>query len=119
MCFRIVICPATSITQLQVPLSFYQTYRRCQLSKQITNPNTPTFKMQFSVVSIIAALAAVSSAQYLAPNATAPYPSGTGSPSGTGAVPSSTAPFNNGAAVNGASGMVVLAVGAAALVSQH
>lgn len=73
--------------------------------------------MQFSVVSIIAAFAAVSSAQYLAPNGTSVYPSGTGSPSGTGAAPTATVPFNNGAAATGAPAMVVLAVGAAALVS--
>jgi hypothetical protein len=76
-------------------------------------------KMQFSVVSIVAALAAVSSAQYIAPNGTAVYPTGTGSPSGTGVAPTASVPFTGAAAMptGAGSAMAVLAVGAAALVS--
>lgn len=74
--------------------------------------------MQFSVVSIVAALAAVSSAQYLAPNGTHPHPTGAPTGTGTGAKPSATVPFTGGAAIaTGAPAMAVLAAGAAALVS--
>ncbi|CAI6341763.1 unnamed protein product [Periconia digitata] len=67
--------------------------------------------MQFSLITVVAAFAAVSSAQYA--NGTAPAPSGTGapSPSGSGAAPS--APFNpNAAAPTGAASAMAMLVAA-------
>lgn len=79
-----------------------------------------TIKMQFSIVSIIAALAAVSTAQYVAPNGTT-YPTGTGGPSGTlPSNPTASIPFTGAApiATGAGSAMALLvAAGGAALVS--
>jgi hypothetical protein len=73
--------------------------------------------MQFSI--IIAAFAAVASAQYsngttsaVAPSGTAPAASGTGS----GAAPSSTAPFDGAAVAKGPAMALLFGAGAAALV---
>ena len=72
--------------------------------------------MQFSIVSVIAALAAVTSAQWYNGTSTVVYPTGTSAPTGT--VPSSTVGFPGAApAVTGAgSAMAMLvAAGGAAL----
>jgi hypothetical protein len=107
-------------TRTQLPLKYHFRSKHTVVvdpPKQTTPKQIIIAKMQFSVVSIVVALAATVSAQYIAPNGTAVYPTGTGSPSG--AVPSASVPFTGAAAMptGAGSAMAVLAVGAAALVS--
>ncbi|KAF2624369.1 hypothetical protein BU25DRAFT_348240 [Macroventuria anomochaeta] len=82
--------------------------------------------MQFSLITITAALAAVASAQYTITNGTstsavAPYPSASGTvsvkPSGTGSVKptSSTAPFEGAASQLTGSAMGLIVAGGIAL----
>ncbi|KAF2255446.1 hypothetical protein BU26DRAFT_560048 [Trematosphaeria pertusa] len=75
--------------------------------------------MQFSVVSIVAALAAVSSASYLPSNGTAIYPTGTAAPTGSmSPTPSNTIPFTGAAPVATGAGSamaLLVAAGGAAL----
>ncbi|KAH9860629.1 hypothetical protein J1614_011960 [Plenodomus biglobosus] len=89
-------------------------------------PNPPTIKMQFSMISLVAALAAsTTSAAYIQTNYTSvAYPTGTGvaAPSGTGspARPTGTAPFTGAASVPQAfsgSALGLVIAGGVALVS--
>ena len=108
----------STVLRTQVPLSF-KPHSRCPISTQ-TNTNNSTTHLQNAV---LRRLHHRCSRRRLfgpvpCPQRSAVYPSGTGSPSGTGAAPTATVPFNNGAAVatGAGSAMAVLAVGAAALV---
>ncbi|USP75310.1 dna polymerase subunit delta-2 [Curvularia clavata] len=75
--------------------------------------------MQFSIISIVAALAATTSASYVPTNGTAtsaPYPTGTAAPSFTGTMPtSSTLPFTGGASHMAGSALGLVIAGGIAL----
>jgi hypothetical protein len=77
--------------------------------------------MQFSVISIVAALAATATATYVPTNGTATtaplYPTGTGAAQPTGARPTSTLPFTGGASNIGGSALGLIVAGGVALVS--
>ncbi|EMD61896.1 hypothetical protein GGP41_002607 [Bipolaris sorokiniana] len=75
--------------------------------------------MQFSIISVVAALAATTSASYVPTNSTAtsaPYPTGTGAGSPTNAMPtSSTLPFTGGASHMAGSAFGLIVAGGVAL----
>ncbi|KAH8633868.1 DNA polymerase subunit delta-2 [Alternaria alternata] len=75
--------------------------------------------MQFSIISIVAALAATATATYVPTNGTATsgayYPTGTGAASPTGARPTSTLPFTGGAANIGSSALGLIVAGGVAI----
>jgi len=77
--------------------------------------------MQFSIISIVAALAATTTASYVPTNGTAsatPYPSGTGAASSTVAKPTgSTLPFTGGASHVAGSALGLVVAGGVAMVS--
>jgi hypothetical protein len=77
--------------------------------------------MQFSIISIVAALAATATATYVPTNGTATsgayYPTGTGAAAPTGARPTSTLPFTGGAANIGSSALGLIVAGGVAIVS--
>lgn len=76
--------------------------------------------MQFSIISVVAALAATTSALNLPTNGTAtsaPYPTGTGAGSPSNAKPtSSTLPFTGGASHMAGSALGLIVAGGVALV---
>jgi len=77
--------------------------------------------MQFSIISIVAALAVTTTATYVPMNGTATssayYPTGTGAAQPTGARPTSTLPFTGGASNLGGSALGLIVAGGVALVS--
>jgi hypothetical protein len=78
--------------------------------------------MQFSIISVVAALAATATATYVPTNGTATtsgafYPTGTGAAAPTGARPTSTLPFTGGAANIGSSALGLIVAGGVAIVS--
>jgi hypothetical protein len=95
------------------------------LTLQVFNPYTTTphtkLKMQFSIISAVAVLAATATASYVPMNGTATsaayYPTGTGAAQPTGARPTSTLPFTGGASNLGGSALGLIVAGGVALVS--
>jgi hypothetical protein len=102
-----------NLSLLSTSLSFKSTLQ--SLNQHTTTITTS--KMQFSIVSVLAAFAAVASASY---NGTSVYPSGTGV-SSTGPVPtatSTTAPFDGAAGSNiPGSALAMVIAGGVAMVS--